>query len=974
MRSVFYPAVLRSSIAALLILVGVINANATHLRAGNIIVEKIGDDCSIRVYRITVRVYTKYNPNAQTVLFGGEGDILDFGDGTRIEVPIQDNIPIDPEFGIAYAEYTIDHPYAGPGQYMISYSEKNRNENVLNMTGSVNTPFYLETVIRIDPAFGCSTPAKLLVDPIDFACSGVAWTHNPGAYDPDGDSISYEMVVPKQTRSQNVNDYRSPEVFSTANEDGGAPYFSIDPRTGTITWDTPGTIGEFNIAFNIVEWRLDTANNVWNRMGHIRRDMQIIVLDCENNRPELDIPNDTCIVAGTTLNATIYGYDLLPDPPAPQVLDDVKIQAFSEILNNPPTPSPVATVAPSNVFLPSVPKAEMQFQWNTICEHIRRQPYQVVFKVTDRRVGEASLATFKTWMIKVVAPAPEWDNVVVDDDRIATVTWDPYTCANAQRMEVWRRVDSVSFTPDNCETGMPGYLGYKKLAEVSLGTGQDYYVDTNEGKGLSPGAVYCYRLVAKFRLPKGGESYVSKDICTEAIKSDVPIITNVSVQKTSTTIGEIKVVWRRPFEASAVDFPPPIHYEVYRGSGFVRSDSVLVATLPTVNDTTFIDTGINTEENIYNYSVTAYASNGNFGNSIPASSVRLETRSLVGKIELNWDAIVPWSNLLQSTPGKNFTHEIYRGPEGSTEGTLVKIADIDPTVEGMVYTDEGLADNTTYCYRILTRGSYGNPYIIEPLENFSQMVCVQTGDEEPPCTPELFVVLNDCKDYTTLLSTCEGSSITNTIYWNRPEDPVCRADIRGYNIYRSNASGGTFTLIKELELDTVFHDENLPSFAWCYKILAVDRSGNESDFSNVVCNDNCPYYELPNAFSPNGDFHNDKFSAYSNLNRGCSENDPCPPIPEENQIKCARFVEKVKFKVFNRWGQEVYSYQSGSSSEDGSDADKSIYIDWNGRDSNGTALAPAVYFYVAEVTFDVLRPEDKVRVYKGWVHLLDDPK
>ncbi len=84
------------------------------------------------------------------------------------------------------------------------------------------------------------------------------------------------------------------------------PTFSIDPVTGTITWDAPGAIGEYNIAFHIIEWRF--KNGQWVQMGYVRRDMQILVDDCDNERPDLILPPDTCVVAGTILNETIFGY------------------------------------------------------------------------------------------------------------------------------------------------------------------------------------------------------------------------------------------------------------------------------------------------------------------------------------------------------------------------------------------------------------------------------------------------------------------------------------------------------------------------------------------------------------------------------------------------------------------------------------------------------------------------------------------
>ena len=318
----------------------VIESQATHLRAGDIIVER--ENCSSRRFKITVTVYTN---TGSTVRFGGEQDILNFGDGTWELVPETENTPrpdLDDEGTVATASYTTYHTYPSTGTYIISYREPNRNEGVLNMDASVNTTFYLETVIKIDAFLGCNNTPKLLIPPIDHACPGVAWTHNPGAFDPDGDRLSYELVVPYSDRRTEVINYKDPNNskfynnFNNANEEGtGPPTFSIDPVTGTITWDAPGAIGEYNIAFHIIEWRF--KNGQWVQMGYVRRDMQILVDDCDNERPDLILPPDTCVVAGTILNETILGID--PDN------DNVKIEAFSEIFNFPSNQSP-ATYSP----------------------------------------------------------------------------------------------------------------------------------------------------------------------------------------------------------------------------------------------------------------------------------------------------------------------------------------------------------------------------------------------------------------------------------------------------------------------------------------------------------------------------------------------------------------------------------------------------------------------------------------------------
>jgi hypothetical protein len=948
-------------------ILGIQAAYATHLRAGEITITR--KSCSSLDFIITITVYTN---QGSPIRFSNDGSgELNFGDGSPIHHPPQkENSPVPgfgPEFGTV--TYSVEHTFPGPGLYTISYFEHNRNAGILNMFNSVETPFFIQTVINIDPFLGCDNTPRLLVPPIDKACTGAKWYHNPGAYDPDGDSLSFEMTIPKQDVGRNVDAYRPPNTkefyagldYTHGNEaHDGPPAFSINPVTGTIIWDAPGAAGEYNIAFLIKEWR--KIGGVWVQLGYVTRDMQIIVTDCKNRRPELKVPADICVEAGTVINEKIFGTD--PD------FDSVKIEAFSQVFSINPSR---ATYSPSPaIYQKTAPgvDAQVSFTWATQCEHIKEQPYQVVFKITDNPPpgSGARLVQFKTWNIRVVGPAPKWKSAqVVPGVHHANLKWARYKCSNAEIIQVWRRIDSFPFAPPVCVTGMPDFLGYTKIAQVS---GHDTtYVDTNGGRGLALGAQYCYRLVAVFPLPQGGQSYVSKEICLPPIQADAPVVTNVTVDKTDASNGQITVKWRPPFEANVADFPPPYKYEVFRAEGFSGILKIAKAYPGTKPDTVLVDNdALNTSDIVYNYRIIAHASNGAKDTSTTASSVRLELKPQLKQIELNWSADVPWSNRTQNYP----LHVIYRGPAGSTESQMVPIDSVNVNEKSFHYLDSGqyqstpLKETDVYCYRVMTRGGYGNPKIREPLVNYSQIICAQPNDNTAPCKPDLAVKGIDCRDYLEAVS-CTPNTFSNTLTWNRPADLACRADTRSYNIYIAAHVGDDFQLYVQNVRDTFFIDLNLPSFARCYKISAVDRSGNESALSDSFCFDNCPYYELPNVFTPNGDNCNEKFSAYNNRSAIDEHgNDACGPVSADDlaarKTKCARFVNRVDLTVYNRWGKVVYIYSSGG--------ERTIYIDWDGRDDNGKEVVAGVYYYIAQVTFDSVDPGQQHKSIKGWVQVV----
>lgn len=917
-------------------------AEATHIRAGEIIAELIS--CQSYTYRFRI---IGYEDTGSDVEFGN-GEIY-FGHGDPIDLSTENDFftrqIIDNENQVRVSEFVIEHTFPGPGEYTITFREFNRNADILNMTNSVQTPFYVETKLLIDPFLACNNSPVLLNPPVDGAVIGTRFLHNPGAWDPDGDSLAYKFVIPKQDVDEPVEGYLYPDEYDQIaglnpdpiRQDGTQPTeITLDAQTGELVWDSPANAGEYNVAFIVEEWRL--IEGEWIRLGYVTRDMQIIVDDEENDPPELAIPNDTCIVAGSELLAEVSGTD--PDG------DQVVLTSFGgvyELLNSPAAFSPDPPI-------PQNSPATGNFRWQTDCSHVRAKPYQVNFRAADFEPATGpSLADFKIWNVTVVAPAPTGLEAEAAPGRAINLVWDNYSCeAQADRIQIYRKTDSTSFEPENCQTGIPDGLGYELIAEV------DANVISFRDEGLDPGVNYCYRLVAVFPEPGGGESYASEEACAEMLV-DAPVITTVSVDETDTETGEMTISWRSPFEIDETLFPPPYTYEVVRVDPANPDEGGEVVS-PVLSDTTFVDTGLDTQNEPYGYKIYLYSEGDLIDSSAVAFSVRLEPTPLVGSVELSWSAEVPWTNNSPEYP----YHYIYRDNVDPNDPAAFVLIDSVNVVDGNFsylddgeFNDEPLSDELEYCYYVVTQGSYGNDKINPPpLVNFSQIACAQPNDTIPPCDPVALSIpdatLESCDNFLND-KPCDFQDYENVLVWEDDQDLNCDNDIRSYNIYFSTSGDeGTFELIGST-MDNKFTHGPLNSLAGCYRISAVDRSGNESGLSAPVCNDNCPYYELPNVFTPNGDGQNDTFRPMDGSDGDFS--------------RCPRFVESVTFRVYNRWGKEVYAFSS-------TDSENTIYIDWDGRTDSGQLLSPGVYYYIAEVDFITLDPANSQQTIKGWVNIV----
>lgn len=126
---------------------------------------------------------------------------------------------------------------------------------------------------------------------------GEKYSFNPTGFDPDGDSLSYQLIIPKVNSDKIIDGYQFPDSpqfysnFEIASLDGNPAILTIDSINGHLIWDLPADIfnskaenesNDFEIAIRVLEWR--NINNTWFQMGYIVRDMLISVIDQFNKR------------------------------------------------------------------------------------------------------------------------------------------------------------------------------------------------------------------------------------------------------------------------------------------------------------------------------------------------------------------------------------------------------------------------------------------------------------------------------------------------------------------------------------------------------------------------------------------------------------------------------------------------------------------------------------------------------------------
>ena len=873
----------------ILLLFAVQTAKSTHNRAGEIVYEHLsGFTFNIKVITYTIDSSSADRPELE----------LNFGDGTSSLV--ERSLIYVISNGLQYNEYKTSHTFPGPAIYVISMTDPNLIDNIINIDGgeSVNTTFYLEDTLKLLDVdfYGYNSSPVLLQAPIDYANINEIFVHNPNAFDPNGDSLTYQLITPLSEAGILVPNYQ------TLTQVGVSPSntMTLNTITGELIWDSPQVQGIYSIEYLIREFRFGVC------IGTQIRHMQIVVESHQNTPPIIAPVFDTCVIAGSTLNLVFFAKD--SDTP------DQLIEMFA-------TGGPLL-VDSSNAFYTSTidTAPQLNFTWNTSCNSIRKANYQLVIKATDNyttTTGELKpLSDLATWNIRVLAPPVSNVVATIISNKAIKLDWDSaYSCSSNAKFlyfSIWRKIDCapIGFDCDND----PSQLGYTLLKSTYF---EYNFIDST----LLQGHQYSYIVIAHFGTTNAFgvihnkfSSAISIEACV-ALPFLLPIITNVSVDSTSSATGAMYVAWSKP-QIPALDtlvYTPPYQYNLsYKTENtpfFLPLFSITKPTFFQCNDTTFVHHTINTQDTTFVYKLEFISAAVNVGSS-EATSIFLTTSAGDNKAKLIWDIDTPW---------RNDQYVIYRK-------NIMGLFDSIATTTTTTYIDEPLINGREYCYKIKSIGKYTLAGPIRPIINYSQEQCLIPIDNEAPCGVTIEAA-NDCS--ARVVNASSYSNYLNWIY----EGSNCVNDIVGYEIYFVPQSNNDTVLITAITNPSVTVYQHIIDTAvtGCYFIQSIDSVGNKSGIVNFSCVSNCIEYELPNTFTPNADQQNDYF------------------IP-----RVIRYVDYVECSIYNQWGVEVYQTNDP-------------FIQWNGY-TNKKETPTAVYYYVCKV-YGVGDRAKPIKTLKGYIDL-----
>lgn len=371
-------------IIVILLNISAIESFATHIKGGQILY-KIND------IKVSTTLITYTNRSAVDAGVDDPTATIIWGDGTSSEYPRSSKRLID---NMTYENvYLGEHIFPGTGSYRISYQESNRTGGVKNMSNSINTPYYVESLVSIVSGFNNKhSGLSFSSAPIFQAEKNKTFANNISAYSPDGDSVSYRLTKCKQDINANVSDYFIPDGFK------------IDPYSGQITWDKPSIEGLYNFAAMVEIWRRGI------RIGYVTRDFQIAVNAESISGQVFKVTSSHDIIPGNSVSLNpgdVFSMEVLFQDTANS---GANLNYFGELQNEDGvfniTIEQVTSNARSTSATVQSPIYKATVTMHVEEKHKRSTPYNLIFRGETKKDWSTTISNDLTIQLYIGAPVP----------------------------------------------------------------------------------------------------------------------------------------------------------------------------------------------------------------------------------------------------------------------------------------------------------------------------------------------------------------------------------------------------------------------------------------------------------------------------------------------------------------------------------------------------------------------------------------
>ena len=350
-------------------------SDATHLMGGEITARQLTGfdyEISIRLYRDTTGISIS---SIQTF------DIVNINTSFQQSLTASHGGANHLFHGVEMYEYLVNFTFPGNGTYRISWEQCCRNEAILNIDSPSSKFLHLMTELTIGVSAN-STPV-FLNPPAVLAQKNSPWQYNPLPFDADGDSLSWLLETPLNQGGVPVGGYTIPHA------DPLNP-FTLNSLNGEITW-LPDSNGHWESSFRVEEFRGGI------KIGEIRRDMQIIVVDDTSNYFRAAVNNGSwpqdgsgnfamTIAPGVPFNFFVDAND--------SDLDMLSMDVMGEPLLITSNPASWLTSSSTPGYVAGT------FSWTPQLAQVRPQPYLLAFRLFEHH-SQYELTTDETMMLFV---------------------------------------------------------------------------------------------------------------------------------------------------------------------------------------------------------------------------------------------------------------------------------------------------------------------------------------------------------------------------------------------------------------------------------------------------------------------------------------------------------------------------------------------------------------------------------------------